>query len=328
MHKKIVYNKIFAAILERKKLALIMHRKPDADTIGSTSAFYIFLKKQRKEFKFFCQDEIPESFYSLLNSAGIFNIQENCRPISEILEYAPDFAIAFDCGDTKQAGLFGTRIREQLPFLINIDHHISNNDYGDINLVVPSASSNCEIIYEMFSKNKIAITKEMATCLFMGIFSDTGNFTNPATSDIALSTASELMLSGAKFLSILKESTKDRNIGALRVWGAAFKRLKCDDKTGIITTFLKLEDLSANKVSEESLEGISGFLNNSVKARAIIVYKEIEGGSIKASIRSGNDFDASEFAKSFGGGGHKKAAGFTIKGAVVEKEGGWAIDTF
>jgi phosphoesterase RecJ-like protein len=328
MYKKIIYNKIFAAVAERKRFALVMHRKPDADTIGSASAFSIFLKKSGKEFKFFCQDEIPENFYSLLNSAGIFNIEEICRPVGEIPKYNPDCTITFDCGDTKQAGFFGTDIREQLPFLINIDHHISNNGYGDINLVLPEASSNCEIIHEMFSKNEIIITKEMATCLFMGIFSDTGNFTNPATSDIALASASELMLSGAKFHSILKEYSNDKNVGALRVWGAAFKRLKYDAKEGVVTTFLKLEDLSVNKASEESIEGISSFLNKSVKARAIIVYKELEGGFVKASIRSGSDFDASEFAKSFGGGGHKKAAGFTIKGAVVEKENGWAIDAF
>jgi phosphoesterase RecJ-like protein len=323
MYKKIIHNKIFAAVAERKKFALVMHRKPDADTIGSASAFSIYLKKQGKEFKFFCQDEVPENFYSLLNSAGIFNIEEIYRPVGEIIKYAPDCAITFDCGDTKQAGFFGTGIREQLQFLINIDHHISNNGYGDINLVSPEASSNCEIVYEMFSKNKIVVTKEMATCLFMGIFSDTGNFTNPATSDIALASASELMLSGAKFHNILKEFTKDKNVGALRVWGAAFKRLKYDESAGVVTTFLKLEDLLANKVSEESIEGISSFLNKSIKARAIIVYREAENGFVKASIRSGSDFDASEFAKSFGGGGHKKAAGFTIKGVVTEKDCGW-----
>lgn len=328
MYKKIIHNKIFAAVAERKRFALVMHRKPDADTIGSASAFSIYLKKQGKEFKFFCQDEVPENFYSLFNSVGIFDIEKKYRPIGEILAYAPSCAITFDCGDEKQAGFYGNKIREQLPFLINIDHHISNNGYGDVNLVNPSASSNCEILYEMFSKNKIVITKEIATCLFMGIFFDTGNFTNPATSDIALSSASELMLLGAKFHNILKELDKDKNVGALRVWGAAFKRLKYNEAVGIITTFLKLEDMIVNKVSEESLEGISSFLNKSVKTCAIIVYKEMEGGFVKASIRSGGDFDASEFAKSFGGGGHKKAAGFTIKGVVVEKENGWAIDGF
>lgn len=328
MYKKIIHNKIFAAVAERKKFALVMHRKPDADTIGSASAFSLFLKKQGKEFKFFCQDEVSENFYSLLNSAGVFNIEENFRPVGEILKYNPDCAITFDCGDLKQAGFFGTEIREQLPFLINIDHHISNNGYGDINLVLTESSSNCEIIYEIFFKNKIAITKEMATCLFMGIFADTGNFTNPATSDVAFSAASELMLSGAKFHNILKDFTKDKNVGTLRVWGAAFKRLKFDEKTGIVTTLLSREDMSLNNISEDAIEGISSFLNKSIKARVIIVYKEMEGGFVKASIRSGSDFDAAEFAKSFGGGGHKKAAGFTIKGVVAEKESGWAIDGF
>lgn len=310
---------------ERKKFALVMHRKPDADTIGSAAAFSIFLKKQGKEFKFFCQDAIPECFCSLLGSAGIFNIEEKLYPVGEILEYAPDCAITFDCGDTKQAGFFGAKIRERLLFLINIDHHISNNNFGDINLVVPEASSNCEIVYEIFSKNGVVITKEMATCLFMGILSDTGNFTNPATSDIAFLSASSLMLSGAKFYDILKGFAKGKNVGALRVWGAAFKRLKYDEQTGVITTLLKLDDLLLNNASEDAIEGISSFLNKSIKARAIIVYREMDGGFIKASIRSGSDFDASEFAKSFGGGGHKKAAGFTTKGAIVEKENGWEI---
>ncbi|MEA3272875.1 MAG: DHH family phosphoesterase [Patescibacteria group bacterium] len=319
----IIYKKIYNTALSKNKFALVMHRKPDGDTIGSAVAFGLFLKKLEKEFQFFCADEPALNYHFLLRSAGILDFQVN--DINKILDYKPNNIILFDCADWKQAG-FEIRRDESLPRLyINIDHHISNKMSCDVNLIIPEASSTCEIIYDFFKKNKIYITRQVATCLFMGIITDTGNFSNPATTNSSLFAASKLLLRGAKLKDTHDSFICNQSVGMLKFWGVVLKRLKYSEDNKMVSTLIRLDDFKECNVNKSSAEGISNFLSGCLKTNVVIVYCECSDGFIKASIRSTDNFDALEYAKKFGGGGHKKAAGFSIEGIIREGKDRWEI---
>lgn len=323
MDESIIYRKIYNTILQSDRFALVMHRRPDGDTIGSAVAFGLFLKKLGKEFRFFCADQPAENYYAFLNSAGVLGFR--VKNIEDVLEHKADIIILFDCADWKQAGLIDGHL-ETVNGIINIDHHVTNNGDCDLNLIVPGASSTCEIIYQFFKKNNIPITKHTATALFMGLVTDTGNFTNAATTNFSLFVASELLLKGAKLKDTHTSFTRNQNLGLLKLWGLVLKRLKYSEENKVVSTFIKLDDFKECGTSENSAEGISNFLGGSLNADVIIVYVELPDGFVKASIRSNDNFDASEYAKKFGGGGHKKAAGFSTEGIIKEEKDKWTIE--
>ncbi|NQU83402.1 MAG: bifunctional oligoribonuclease/PAP phosphatase NrnA [Parcubacteria group bacterium] len=319
----ITYKKIYNTILAGNRFALIVHRKPDGDTIGSAVAFSLFLKKLGKESQFFCLDKPADSYHLLLKSAGALDFEVN--QIDKIVDYKPSHVILFDCADWKQAGLPDEGTRKQLPFFISIDHHISNKGECDIKLIIPDASSTCEIVYNFYKENKIFITQQVATCLFMGLITDTGNFSNGATTNSSLFVASKLLLCGAKLKDTYDSFIRNQNVGMLKLWGIVFKRLKYSEEKSMVSCMIKLDDFEECGVGAESAEGISNFLRGSLSADVIIVYSECSDGFIKASIRSDGDFDAMEYAKKFGGGGHKKAAGFSTEGILKEGVDRWEI---
>ena len=118
---------------------------------------------------------------------------------------------------------------------------------------------------------------------------------------------------------------RNKPIEALKLWGKALERLRWDPSTRQATTALTLQDLKDHPIDDEHLEGLSNVLNRVLKAEVVLVLKEMPGGKVKGSYRSASDVDVSELAKAYGGGGHKKAAGFTVAGKLVEGEKAWSV---
>lgn len=322
MDEDFIYKKIYKIISEKNTFALVMHRNPDGDTVGSAVAMALYLRKNKKNFKFFCKNEVNEVFKNILAPAGILGF--DVFNIEKILDYKPECTILFDCADSKQSFIDEEK-KEKLPLIVNIDHHITNPKGYDIDLVIPEVSSTCEVMFNFFKKNNIDIDKKMATSLFMGIFTDTGIFTNPATTNLSLLVASDLLLYGARTKDAYKNIVKNYRIKMLKLWGVAMRRLKYSKKNDMVSTYIGLNDFRDCGATSEDAQGISNFLGGSVQAQGIVVYTETEDGFIKASIRSTGNFDALEYANKFGGGGHKKAAGFTAKGKIKNLKNEWKI---
>jgi len=191
--------------------------------------------------------------------------------------------------------------------------------------VIKEASSTSEIVYKFLNHFNFEINKNIATCLLTGILTDTGNFTNGATTVSALKIASDLLIRGARFNQITFSTSKNKSLAILKLWGRILSRLEEND-LGVVFTVITLKDLEESELDREALEGVANFLNNLAGLRIILVLKEEENGFIKGSLRSNDDvLDVSEIAKFLGGGGHKKAAGFTIKGQLVEVDGKWKV---
>lgn len=233
-----------------------------------------------------------------------------------------------DAGDVEFAG-----VADELPKwkagggqLIVIDHHVTNTAYGDVNCVVTDAASTTEAITRMLQANRVPITAAAATCLLFGLVTDTDGFTNPATSASAIATAAALMGAGARIVPILRAVYRSKPIDALKFWGHAFERLRIHPAWDIATTVLLPADFAECADDAERAEGLSNFLQAVLPCRAILVLKDSGNGTVRGSLRTQrDDTDLGRLAEQFGGGGHRKAAGFGIPGRIVADGDRWKV---
>lgn len=299
---------------------LVAHQKPDGDTSGSTLAMAHYLSAINKPYTAFCIDEIaPRLRY--LPKAG-----EVTQDPAHWTDPKFDLVIVFDASDLKYAGIeayVGALAHEFT--IINVDHHATNKLYGAINLVRTDASSTCEVVHDLLDSVR-ALDKNMATCLMTGLITDTGSFSNLATTSSAIQAASKLLLKGVDYKQIQSSTMNSKSVTSLRLWGRTFERLKIDPVTKIATTAIKLSDLEELGLGADAVEGISNFLNGLQGVRAVIVLSEREPGQINGSCRTTDPYtDVSKLAMLLGGGGHKKAAGFSLPGTLTETPQGWVI---
>lgn len=313
------FKRLFDALTASSRVLVIAHKKPDGDALGSSSALYTWLKDQGKQATLFCKD-LPNKNFIFLD---YFHAYTN-NP--DVFKDEYDTVVVCDSGDPVYCGIDELLPRlPQKPLLINIDHHKTNQNYGNINIVDIEATSTSEIVAQFFLANQIIITPTMATSTLMGILTDTSHFSNAATTTTGMSLASELIRSGARINDITNYLLKNKNLEILHLWGLALSRMHKNETYDIATTYLTADDLLRANATPASVDGISNFLNAVTgNADTILVLTDLGNGSVKGSMRSVNR-DVSKIAKQFGGGGHKLAAGFTIKGSIKETPNGFEI---
>jgi bifunctional oligoribonuclease and PAP phosphatase NrnA len=309
-----IAKQIYTKITQAKSVLLVPHRNPDGDALGSVTAMMHFLRMVGIDHTAFCDTKIPTKhsylpyFKNLRKNESVWSDQEY------------DLVIVLDSGDLKRAGI-DKRLANlnYQPTIINIDHHPDNKNFGDYNLVIPKASSTTEIIYKFLKLNNVKIDSYLATCLLTGIITDTDSFTNSATTTTSLQTASDLIKSGGD-INLIKELVfKDKPVNLLRLWGSVLSRLAKHGTHEIVYTYLTQKDLTDHGVDETEADGIANFLNNLNDGKAALILKELPAGKVKGSFRTTrDDVDVSKLAGALGGGGHKKAAGFTAEGSIDE----------
>ncbi len=315
-----VYKQM-AVVVERAHNVLILsHQKPDGDTLGAATAFACYLEHIHMPYTLFCVDE-PNC------SLDFLPLRDRLiTDTTSLLMEKYDVIVGFDFNTLAHTGV-ERKIQERTEgsTLINIDHHFSNAHFGDINIVMEDAPSTTAILHSFFKAADVTIDAHMATALLTGLVTDTGSFTNAATNITAFSIASELLNSGARIQRILQSTFHNKPMGALKLWGLVLARLTHDPLSGIAVTIVMQKDLEDCGVDSEAVEGIANFLNILGDVQAILVIRDDGDGVIRGSFRTTRDFDVSILARYFGGGGHKKAAGFALSGRLQEVQGQWNI---
>ncbi len=319
-----IYKNILAEINAASYVMLVMHQKPDGDTAGAALALAHYLDTIEKPHTCFCIDELSPGLRFLPGAHKVTTDERHWHP--ETAGF--DLVIVLDAGDLKYAGVADyIDALEHNHKIINIDHHATNAGYGHHQLVITDASSTCEIVHDLLDSID-ALNKEMATCLMTGLVTDTGCFTNLATTASAIDTAGKLLLKGVNMKQITDRTMQNRNASTLKLWGRALERLH-RDPNGLVTTVIRKSDIEECGADTEAVEGVANFLNSlddETDAKAIMVLTERGDGIVKGSLRTTHPLmDVSKIATLFGGGGHTKAAGFTIAGQIVEKDGRWLI---
>jgi bifunctional oligoribonuclease and PAP phosphatase NrnA len=310
------YSKLSEGLARFQSFGLVCHKKPDADAIGSTLAMAAYLTSKGKQIQLYCVDAIPEYLRFLTQNAAF-------KTEVDLFWNEAKAIIAIDCGDLGMTGI------ESLNFgnkeLIVIDHHISNPSYGTLNIVEPHTSATAEILVKFFEQEHFKIDSTTATQLLCGIYTDTDAFSNLGTTSESLAVASKLLALGANFREITANTLHNKSVASLRLWGRALSRLKIDTKKNTAVTVITQEDFAECGASEDDTEGVANLLNHLADVNMAMILRE-QGDTVKGSLRTTSDFvDVSEVASLMGGGGHKKAAGFTVKGKIAESDKGWEI---
>jgi phosphoesterase RecJ-like protein len=304
LHRE-MYEKIRAA----NRILLVSDGKADGDSIGSTSAMLNWLHREGKTVHAFSMEGIPSSLRFLDGTQHITNDPS-------VFTNAVDLVITFDASDPTRAGLTEHLPKiPTAPTVLVFDHHETNPRYGHINAVFTNACSTCEVIYDFFHTNTISIDHRMATSLLTGITTDTTSFTNAATTESGMRAAAHLLSCGARQHDIAKHLVRNTSVRRLQLWGAILSRLRRNPRVDIATTYILPSDLTTPE-DEELLNGLSNFLSAvNTDTDATLVLHDLGNGSVRGSFRS-TTRDMSKLAKLLGGGGHKKACGFTVQGRI------------
>lgn len=295
-----------------RRVLLVPHQNPDGDALGSVTAFLAYLKRIGIPGAIFCKTKASPRL-AFLHGSDELTTDERAWDHPEL-----DVVIVFDSSDPRYAGIHDClEGMARRPKVIVIDHHYTNSFFGDINLVDPTASSTVEIIYRFFQAGDVRMSAEMATSLLTGLLTDTDNFTNGATSASALAMGRDLLLRGGDRSLIMKSVFRDKSVGTLKLWGVTLSRLQKHGALDLVYTHVSQQDIVSANAADADVEGIANFLNAIGEAKATLLLKETADGSCKGSFRTTrDDTDVSRFAKRLGGGGHRKAAGFTVEGPI------------
>ena len=314
-------NAAAVALEKAERVVAVSHRGPDGDTLGGMLAMSAALERMGKQVTRFCVDPAPKSLRFMSGTELMTNDLAVFKDA--------DTVCVFDAGDLRFTNIDTVLASlPKKPTIINIDHHATNELFGDVNCNLTDAASTTEVVHRILLAMHVSLTPEMATNLLAGLVTDTGLFFNPATTAVALALAADLQRQGGDLKTVARALNKNKTTEALVLWGKVLERLKFDPLRSHISTVILKSDLTAIPASDDSIEGLANFLNSNMDARTVLILKEMPDGIIKGSLRTAReDVDVAAEALRYGGGGHRKAAGYTTKGKIVEKENEWTLET-
>ncbi len=290
------------------RILISSHVQPDGDAIGSELALGFILRGAGRSFRIVNESPIPD-LYGFL--PGIQWVETWPAAIDD--EF--DVFVALDCGRRNRLGANIEAIPHRT--LVNIDHHVSNDAFGDVNWIESGVSSTGEILVELADRAGIPLGEDLATCLYTAILTDTGNFTFTNTTSRCHAVCARLIECGARPADISRHLYRSKPIGKLRLQARLIQELEVDAKTRLAWGVLTRE------MCDEAGVGINDTLDLvtiplSVEGVVLgILFRELEEpGRTKVSFRSEGDLDVSRLAKELGGGGHPTAAGCTLEMGV------------
>ena len=302
-------NKINSEVVGKRKIAIAGHIRPDGDCVGSCTALYQYLKQNMDEFGI---DKVEVYLETFSDEFNILNGSEDIKH-SYDSEEIYDLFISLDCGSLDRLGnaekYFNSAAKS-----INIDHHISNTLFADVNHVVDDASSTCEVLFDLFEESRI--TKEVAEALYLGIIHDTGVFKHTNTSEKTMVAAGKLISKGINFSDIIDESFYSRTYMQTQLLGRCLMEsiIMLDGK--VIISMLNRRTLDFYGADHSDLDGIIDQLRAAKGTEVAIFIYETDLQEYKVSMRSNGEVNVSRIAVYFGGGGHIKAAGCSMKGSA------------
>ncbi len=299
-------NKLDDILQNVKTVGISGHVRPDGDCAGSTLAVYNYIDTYYPEIEVSLYlDPIPNIFKFLKNSDKIVSDRS--------AEKQFDLYIALDCGDTNRLGE-SAKYFENAKKTACIDHHVSNQNFADENYIIPDASSTCELVCDLIDEEKI--TKEIAECLYTGIVHDTGVFQYTSCNRKTMGVGGMLMEKGIDYTKIVDETFYQKTFQQNRVLGQALVKSKLYLNGKVNLTWISLAEMNEFDVEPKHLEGIVQQLRVTKDVSVAVFLYENADGTYKGSTRANDDTDLASLAMTFGGGGHKKAAGFTIEGPL------------
>lgn len=284
-------------------ITLISHINPDADTLGSMLSFYPILKKMGKNVSLFNATKEIARKYDFL---------PNFKKIKNSFPAKCDLLISFDCGSFDRLGVPQGDFK-----IINVDHHHSNTHYGDINIIETAAAS-ATLVTKHLLEHTHTLSQDEAICIYTGLVEDTGFFTFQNSNETAFLEASKLITIGVNPAEIAQNLKMRNSLAKTRLTALFINSIELLKDAGVAVGTVLQEDLKKSGALKNECDHLVDILRNlSTVSLAIFILQE-KDGSFKVSLRSKSDLDVSQIALAFGGGGHKRAAGFESE--MIERE--------
>jgi len=301
-------SQVVELVEKRDRFAITSHVRPDGDSLGSSLGLYWLLRALDKDVEVTMRDTAPHAYQQLPGATAIRVTPSVDRPY--------DAVFVIECSDIDRPGL----IDLEKQFVVNIDHHSTTALFGAINWIDSTASAVGEMIYNLCKATGVRVTKEIAECVYTALLTDTGSFHYSNTTERTFKIASELVRTGvkpAKTAEAIFGSYQWPKIELLSLVLATAKR----DETGHIAWMEQtLEMQEQTRASEEDADGFVNYPLSVGEVEATALFKECSPGVYRTSLRSKGDVNVAKVAEQFGGGGHRNAAGCTLKGNLESVE--------
>jgi len=304
-------KKLLDALREKQNKVFLIsaHISLEGDALGSELALASLLKRLGKQVIVLNQDEPPVE-YSFLPGLG------SIRHKIILPDY--DVCILVDCSDISRIGKAAKALRKNR-LLVNIDHHISNTMFGDVNWVKPNASCASEMVYELFKALNVRINKTEAICLYTGILADTGSFKYSTTSSFTHLVASELLKHHLDVYGIYRHLNESLDVRTMKALGKVIETLRIGKKGKLAWLVVKNGLIKKEPALAYMTDDIIYFARAIKGVEVAFLFKEIKAGrEVRVNLRSRGKVDVNKLAGLFGGGGHKTASGCTLKGSLKD----------
>jgi phosphoesterase RecJ-like protein len=290
-------------LIENKNFfGITTHQRPDGDGIGSSLALCWLLKSLDKKAEVIVRDPVPSSCIRLPGASEVRRVERIDR------DYDAVFVI--ECSDVQRPGIVGL----DKQFVVNIDHHASSALFGDINWIDSTASAVGEMIYNLCKAIGGRVTREIAECVYTALLTDTGSFHYSNTTERTFKVASELIRAGVKPAKLAESVYSSYPWSRVLLLGQVMSSVRRASSGKVAALRQSQQMLDFACASEEDAEGFVNIPLTSEDIEAVVMLKESEPGTFRASLRSKGDVNVAKIAEKFGGGGHKNAAGCTVEG--------------
>lgn len=303
-------KEILKMIKKHKRFLVTAHHNPDADAAASSLSVAMMLKSLGKKVLVVNEDALPEWLKFLPQSSQF-------KKASQIKKFDYDVAIMLDCGDFERIGGVRKLLVVGKP-MINIDHHVTNTRFGDINWIGKKTSSTCEMVYDLLKVAKIKLGKPIATLLYAGIMTDTGSFRYDNASAKTHAVIAQLMSFGIAPQDMYERLYVGVPVVDLKLFTKLIHEADLSNKQRIFCVSLSLKDSASFSKRFDLKEKLFGFLRAVEGVEVVVILTQINSKEVRINFRSQGRVNVAKLAQSFNGGGHSKAAGGKLMGTLPQ----------
>ena len=304
-------KRVIDCIKKNKVFVITSHQNLEGDALGSEISFYNLLRKLGKSAIIVNQDPTPQVYTNVLGSRLIKKFRHNMKLKFDVL-------VMLDCSDKSRCGPVACLAISGQP-IVNIDHHISNDKFGDINWVLPAASSVAEMVYRIYKRMHIKIDVDTAKALYVGILTDTGSFSYINTTSFTHKVTAELLKFNLDIPKIYRDIYESISFADMSLLTKIISTLERDASGKIIIFQIKQELLRGRKIYFDLTENVLRFGRLIHGSEACVLFREQQRKKreVRVNLRSqGRKVDVNCIAQFFGGGGHRTASGCTLSGTL------------
>jgi phosphoesterase RecJ-like protein len=307
-------KRIIDQLQKSQSVLVASHANPDGDAIGALLATGLALKAMYKDVHMYNQSAIP-AVYRFLPAVNLISQQ-----MDDIKKY--DTIVVLDCGSMQRVGAKATEFRK-CRVIINIDHHMTNTQFGDLRLIDANACATAEIVYRLIKKLGVTFDCPIATAIYTGILTDTGSFRFSNTNQQAFTICADMIASGANAYEVAQNVYGHYSLGRIKLLNLALDSLEISANGKLSIMSLTQDMLDMTHTQAEDIDGIINYARRIEDVKVAALIHEVAGNGRErrqyhVSLRSDGDVNVALIAAQFGGGGHASAAGFSVEAALPE----------